>query len=74
MIEGRGEQSLKRYTLLVACTTAFMGPFMGSSINLAIPAIGLEFGSGTLMLNWVVTIYFLASVAFLVPFGRLARY
>ncbi|HOQ10516.1 MAG TPA: MFS transporter [Syntrophomonadaceae bacterium] len=72
MIEGRGEQSLKRYTLLVACTTAFMGPFMGSSINLAIPAIGLEFGSGTLMLNWVVTIYFLASVAFLVPFGRLA--
>ena len=72
MKQDQDEQSLKRYTLLVASTTAFLTPFTGSSVNLAIPAIGLQFGSGTLMLNWVITSYLLASVAFLVPFGKLA--
>lgn len=65
-------ETVKRYTLLAASTTAFLAPFMGTATNLAIPAIGLQFSSGTLMLNWVVTSYLLASVAFLVPFGRLA--
>jgi len=72
MKQDQDQRSLKRYTLLVASTTAFLTPFTGSSVNLAIPAIGLQFGSGTLMLNWVITSYLLASVAFLVPFGKLA--
>ncbi|NLU46978.1 MAG: MFS transporter [Syntrophomonadaceae bacterium] len=66
------DQSLKRYTLLAATMAAFLAPFMGSAINLAIPSIGQQFNSGTLMLSWVVTSYLLASVAFLVPLGRLA--
>lgn len=66
------EESLRRYTLLAATTSSFLAPFMGSAVNLAIPAIGSQFGSGTLMLSWVVTSYLLASVAFLVPVGRLA--
>ena len=72
MKQERDDQSLRRYTLLAATTAAFLAPFMGSAINLAIPAIGQQFNSGTLMLSWVVTSYLLASVAFLVPFGRLA--
>lgn len=72
MKQDRDDQALKRYTLLAATTAAFLAPFMGSAINLAIPAIGQQFNSGTLMLSWVVTSYLLASVAFLVPFGRLA--
>src|SRR5690606_11232693 len=66
------DQSLKRYTLLAATMAAFLAPFMGSAINLAIPSIGQQFNGGTLMLSWVVTSYLLASVAFLVPLGRLA--
>lgn len=62
----------KRSTLIAATAAAFLTPFMGSSINLAVPAIGKEFGAGALELGWVVTGYLLASAAFLLPFGKAA--
>lgn len=62
----------QRYVLLVATLSSFLTPFMGSSVNLAIPAIGVEFHAPAVMLNWIVTAYLLASAVFLVPFGRLA--
>lgn len=63
---------LKRSTLVAATAASFLTPFMASSINLAIPAIGKEFGAGALELGWVVTGYLLASAAFLLPFGKAA--
>ncbi len=66
------DASLKRITLIVACTASFITPFMGSAINLAIPSIGREFNSSALLLGWVASSFLLASAAFLVPFGRLA--
>ena len=62
----------KRNTLIAATAAAFLTPFMASSINLAIPTIGKEFGAGAFQLGWVVTSYLLASAASLVPFGKLA--
>jgi len=58
--------------LLVATLAAFLTPFMGSAINLAIPAIGRELNGNAIMLNWIVTSFLLVSAAFLLPFGRLA--
>jgi MFS family permease len=58
--------------LLVAVISAFLTPFMGSSINLALPAIGAEFNVDSIMLGWIATAYLLSSAIFLVPFGRLA--
>lgn len=66
------QAALKRYALVSATMAAFLTPFMGSSINLAIPAIGEEFQASAVMLGWVVSSYLLASAAFLVPMGRLA--
>ncbi len=66
------DAALKRYTLLVAATASFLTPFMGSSINLAIPSIGRQFGADAYVLGWVATSYILASAAFLLPFGRMA--
>jgi EmrB/QacA subfamily drug resistance transporter len=62
----------KRLTLLVAAMASFLTPFMGSAINLAIPAIGDEFATNAFIISWVATSYLLASAAFLVPVGRLA--
>lgn len=66
------DSSLKKYTLVAVTMSAFITPFMGSAINLAIPNIGRQFNSGALELSWVATSYLLATAAFLVPFGRLA--
>ncbi len=64
--------AIKRSALLVATLAAFLTPFMGASINIAIPAIGREFSLNALLLNWVATSQLLASAMFLVPFGRIA--
>ncbi|ATW27223.1 MFS transporter [Candidatus Formimonas warabiya] len=65
-------ERMKKYTLIVVTLASFLTPFMGSAINLAIPAMGKYFNSSSLFLSWVATSYILASAAFLVPFGRLA--
>jgi len=62
----------ERVTLLVVTGTAFLVPFIGSAINLALPMLGEEYNSSALLLGWVVTGYLLASASLLLPFGRLA--
>lgn len=64
--------SLRKHTLISAMTAAFLTPFMGSAINLAIPNIGLEFNASATLLSWTVSSYLLITAALLLPFGRLA--
>lgn len=64
--------SNKKLALFVVALGSFMMPFMGSSINVALPSIGKEFSIDAILLNWVTTAYFLASVMFLIPFGKIA--
>ncbi len=52
--------------------SSFLTPFMASSMNVAMPLIGKEFGLSAVTLGWVLTAYTLAAAMFLVPFGRLA--
>lgn len=66
------DQLLRRSALLIAVLASFLTPFMVSSINVALPAIGAEFGLSALLLGWVPTSYLLAAAMFLVPFGRIA--
>ena len=62
----------KRVALLIASVSSFITPFLGSSINIALPAIGGEFAMDVVYLSWLVTTYLLATAVFLVPFGRIA--
>ena len=63
---------VKRSALIVATLASFLTPFVGSSINIALPSIGKEFHIGTALLGWIATSYLLAAAVCLVPFGRLA--
>ncbi len=62
----------KRSTLLVTTLGSFLTPFMGSSINIALPSIGKEFAMNAVLLSWVTTSYLLTVAMFLVPLGRIA--
>ena len=62
----------KRSALTVATLASFLTPFMGSSINIALPSIGEEFAMDAVLLSWIATAFLLASAMFLVPFGRIA--
>jgi MFS family permease len=60
-------------TILLALLTiaTFLNPFAGSSINLALPLIGDEFGIDAVMLSWVPATYLLSSAVFLLPAGKM---
>jgi EmrB/QacA subfamily drug resistance transporter len=62
----------KKVALIIATTVSFFTPFMGSSINVALPSIGKEFSMDAVLLSWVATSYLLSSAMFLVPFGKIA--
>ncbi len=66
------EQEQKRSALIAASLASFLTPFMGSSINVALPVIGADFKVDAILLSWIATSYLLASAVFLVPFGRAA--
>ena len=67
-----GGDTSKGLVLLVATMAAFLFPFMGSAVNIALPSIGEELSLDAVMLGWVATAYILSSAALLVPFGRIA--
>ncbi|MCB2182470.1 MAG: MFS transporter [Desulfobulbaceae bacterium] len=66
------EKKLQESTLFVAAVTAFMAPFMLSSINVALPAIQHDFAVHAVLLGWIATSYLLATAVFLVPVGKFA--
>lgn len=65
-------ESSRRLVLIVTTLASFLTPFMGSSVIVALPGIGREFGLGSIGLSWVATSYLLAAAILLVPFGKLA--
>jgi len=64
------EQQLQRSVLTVTAFASFLTPFMGSSVNLALPAIGAEFGLNAVTLNWIISSYMLTTSILLLPAGR----
>ena len=58
--------------LRAAMITAFITTFMGSSLNMSIPAIETEFQVSGALVGWVVTSYTIAVAALSVPFGRIS--
>jgi len=66
------DRVLENSTLFVATLTSFIGPFMISSVNVALPAIQVEFTADAVQLSWIGTAYLLATAIFLVPAGKVA--
>lgn len=62
----------ERSALFVATLTSFMGPFMISSVNVALPAIQVEMQMNAVQLSWIATAYLLAVAIGLLPAGKVA--
>ncbi len=71
-MSAHSDRDYKNSLLLVASFAAFLNPFLSSSVNLALPAIGHDLNTGTVALGWVATSFILTSAIFLLPMGRLA--
>jgi len=64
------KHSNRNSIIFVSILAAFLPPFMASSVTVALPTIGREFSMPPVYLTWIVTSYFLAIAAFLIPFGK----
>lgn len=58
--------------LLATAISSFTTPFMGSSVNVALPMIAREFSMNALSVSWVASSFLLAASITLLPLGRLA--
>ncbi len=56
--------------LAIVAVTSFMGTFLISSVNIALPAIEKSFSLSAVTLSWVITSFLLATAMFLLPVGR----
>ena len=65
------DRATRRAALLVATLSSFLGPFMSSSVNVALPSIGRDFAMSAVLLGWINTAFLLAAATFSIPFGRL---
>lgn len=65
--------SVKHYVLIIAALSSFLTPFMGSSVNVALPAIAAQFKVDAIVQNWIPASYLLAAAIFAVPFGRISE-
>jgi len=66
------QKVFKRSVLLVTTFAAFLTPFLGSAVNLALPTMGADLQANAISLSWVISSFMLSSAIFLLPFGRLA--
>jgi len=62
----------KKIALIVTSITYFMGPFMISSVNIALPTIQNDFRVNAVMLSWIATSYLLSTAICLIPIGKIA--
>jgi EmrB/QacA subfamily drug resistance transporter len=66
------QTTTERSALFVSTMTSFMGPFMISSVNVALPAIQKELQMNAVELSWIATSYLLAIAVGLIPAGKIA--
>lgn len=71
-LPGEQQPALERSALFVATMTSFMGPFMISSVNVALPAIQADLRMDAVQLGWIATSYLLAVAVGLIPAGKIA--
>jgi len=66
-------RKIKLPVVLVATSiSSFTTPFLGSSVNVALPAIAHDFSMSALALSWVASAFIMAAAIMLLPLGRLA--
>jgi EmrB/QacA subfamily drug resistance transporter len=61
----------RRIVLITTTLASFLTPFMGSSINIALPALGAQFGLDAVALGWISSAFLLASAITMLPAGRI---
>ncbi len=58
--------------LIAVCTGYLIAPMGMAAVNVAIPVLAEDLKASAIKVSWLPTLYILANVAFMLPFGKLA--
>lgn len=58
--------------LFTTTLTSFFNPVLGAAVNIALPSISKNFNANSEAMSWITMSYLLATVVFLIPFGKLS--
>jgi EmrB/QacA subfamily drug resistance transporter len=64
--------SVTTTALIAVCTGYLIAPMGMAAVNVAIPALAEDLQANAMKVAWLPTLYILANVAFMLPFGKLA--
>jgi EmrB/QacA subfamily drug resistance transporter len=65
-------QKRKNFILSLMMVSSFVAPFLGASVNIALPSMSKDLGMNAITMSWVAMSFLLSSAVFLVPLGKLA--
>ena len=68
----KSEKGNRNLLLFLIVLTSFINPFMGAAVNIALPQIASDFSMNAVKMGWVSMSFLLASVAVLLPIGKIA--
>ncbi|MBQ9060003.1 MAG: MFS transporter [Firmicutes bacterium] len=73
-MKGNATTSDKRQRTItrVIILTSFCSSFLGSAVNIVVPAMSADLAVSAGAIGWVITVYSLATCGLSVPFGKLA--
>ncbi|WP_371195511.1 MFS transporter [Glaciecola sp. SC05] len=63
---------LTTYALIAVCVGYLIAPMGMAAVNVAIPTLAADLQANAIKVGWLPTLYILANVAFMLPFGKLA--
>lgn len=66
------QKTLKRSTLLAAVISSFMAPYLGSAVNVALPAIQEDLSATAVQLSWIAAAFVLVNAMLALPLGKAA--
>jgi EmrB/QacA subfamily drug resistance transporter len=62
----------KNFILSLMMISSFVAPFLGASVNIALPSMSKELGMNAITMSWMAMSFLLSSAVLLVPLGKLA--
>jgi len=65
----RNKDSRELSTLLVVSATSFLGTFLVSAVNIALPSIEKNLSLNAIELSWIITSFLLGTALFMLPAG-----
>ncbi len=66
------QKRIKRSTLIVSTIACFLSPYLGSAVNVCLPAMQQDLSIDAVLLSWITTSYVLTNAMFALPLGKVS--